>query len=153
MKSTPQVLAALNGLLADELAAISQYTVHASMAERWGYDKLSEYIEQRARGEMKHADILIGRILFLEGTPIVKLGQVSIGATAEEALGRDLAAEGRAVAGYNRAIKLCEEHDDGATREILEHILAEEDQHVFDIEALLLQIKQMGVSNWLSTQS
>src|SRR4030067_371741 len=110
MKGNEKILATLNELLAEELTAISQYMVHSEMCDNWGYAKLHKAIEKQAIDEMKHAEWLIGRILFLEGTPIVsKLGRISIGADASKQLASDHALELGAIKAYNQAIKLAGE--------------------------------------------
>lgn len=153
MKGNKKLLEKLNMLLADELSAISQYMVHAEMAEEWGYEKLHEHFQKRAIDEMKHAEMLIKRIIFLEGRPIVsKLNPINIGAEVPKQLDNDLAAEMGAVANYNAVIKIAGEVDDFATREMLEHILLDEDRHVNDIEERQDQIHHMGIAMFLSTQ-
>jgi bacterioferritin len=153
MKGNVQLLKALNGLLADELGAINQYMVHAEMVENWGYMKLGKMLQARAVTEMKHAEKLIGRILFLEGTPVVsKLSDIHIGADVPKQFENDHAAEIGAVKSYNAAIKLAVEVADNATKEILDAILNDEDQHVDEIEAQQDQIKQMGLPQYLSLQ-
>ena len=153
MKGDPKVLKVLNNLLADELTAINQYMVEAEMCENWGLDKLGDREQKRAITEMKHAESLIARILFLEGTPVVsKLNDIHIGADVPKQLDNDLAAEMTAVKGYNAAIKLCVEVGDNATRELLEHILKDEDAHVDEIEEQQDRIEQMGLQVYLGTQ-
>jgi bacterioferritin len=153
MKGNAQLLKALNGLLADELTAINQYMVHSEMVENWGYEKLGKRIQARAVAEMKHAEKLIGRILFLEGTPTVsKLNDIHIGAEVPKQFENDLGAEMGAVKGYNAGIKLAVEVADNATKELLESILKDEDGHVDDIEAQLDQITQMGLPQYLTNQ-
>ena len=153
MKGNAQLIQALNGLLADELAAISQYMVHAEMDENWGYEKLNKMIRARAVTEMKHAEKLIERILFLEGIPVVnKLSAIHIGADVPKQFNNDLAAEIGAVRSYNAAIKLAVKVDDNATKEILDSILNDEDGHVDEIETQQDQIKQMGLPQYLSRQ-
>jgi bacterioferritin len=153
MKGNEQLLKALNGLLADELAAINQYMVHAEMVENWGYTKLGKMIQTRAITEMKHAEKLIARILFLEGIPIVnKLSEIHIGADVPKQFEADYGAEVGAVKAYNAAIKLAVEVSDNATKEILDSILNDEDAHVDEIEAQQDQIKQMGLPQYLSIQ-
>ena len=144
----------LNGLLADELTAINQYVVHAEMAENWGYGKLKKSVGARSMTEMKHAEKLIERILFLEGTPAVgELNKIHIGADVPRQYANDLAAEMTAVANYNRAVKLATDLGDNATREMLAGILKDEDGHVNEIEEKLGQIKQMGVQQFLAIQA
>ena len=153
MKGDPKLLATLNALLADELTAISQYMVHSEMAEAWGYKKLHEAFEKRAIDEMKHAETLIGRILFLEGTPTVsKLNKMTIGADVPKQLAGDRGLEMGAVKAYNEAIILAGEVKDFATRQILEKILADEDRHIDQIEEMQDQIQQMSLQIFLSTQ-
>ena len=153
MKGNEKLLGTLNSLLSDELTAISQYMVHSEMCANWGYEKLHKHFEKRAVDEMKHAEKLIGRILFLEGTPIVnKLGRMAIGADASKQLASDHALEAGAIKAYNQAIKLAGDVDDFATREILEHILQDEDTHIDRIEELQDQIGHMTLPLFLTTQ-
>ena len=153
MKGNEKLLKTLNVLLADELTAINQYMVHAEMCESWGYSKLHEAIQARAITEMKHAETLIGRILFLEGKPNVgTLNDIHIGDDAPKMMVNDLAAEMRAVKAYNSAIKLATEVADNATKEILDGILGDEDGHVDEIEEQRDQIEQMGLAIYLSTK-
>jgi bacterioferritin len=153
MKGNQKVIDVLNFLLADELTAISQYMVHAEMCANWRYEKLAEAIEKRAIGEMKHAEKHIGRILFLEGRPIVSnLNKINIGADVQAILANDHAAELGAIREYNKAIKLCTEEADNGTREILEDILEDEEEHIDWIEAQQDQISQMSIQNYLVEQ-
>jgi bacterioferritin len=154
MKGEPKVLEVLNSLLADELTAISQYMVHAEMCDNWGYEKLHKTIEKRAIDEMKHAEKLIARILFLEGTPIVsKLNEIRVGSDVPKMFDSDHNAEAGAIRNYNSGILLCGESRDFATREILERILNEEDAHIDGIEVVQDEIVQMGIQVFLSTQT
>jgi bacterioferritin len=154
MKGHDKVLAVLNGFLADELTAISQYMVHSEMCANWQYMKLHEVTEKRAIGEMKHAEKLIARILFLEGKPAVSLlNKISIGDTVEQQLKNDLAAEVGAIQGYNAGIKTCLEVGDGGSRELIEDNLEDEEQHLDWLEAQLDQITQMGLQNYLLAQT
>ena len=153
MKGNQELVNVLNSLLADELSAINQYMVHSEMCANWGYKKLHERIEKRAIEEMKHAEILIARILFLEGVPIVsQLKEIHIGAGVEKQFAHDHAAEKGAVEAYNAAIVLAGEVRDFATREILEQILSDEDRHIDSIEESQDQIAQMTLPVFLSTQ-
>jgi bacterioferritin len=153
MKGEQKVIDTLNSLLADELTAINQYMVHAEMCENWGYNKLGGVIQKRAIEEMKHGEKLIGRILFLEGIPIVsELKKMHIGADVPKMFAGDHLLESGAIEAYNSAIKLCGDAKDFATREILESILNDEDKHIDDIEAVQDEIKQMGLQVFLSTQ-
>ena len=153
MKGNPELIDALNSLLSDELTAINQYMVHSEMADDWGYHKLHEYFEKRAIDEMKHAEKLIGRILFLEGQPVVSnLKKVHIGSDVEKQLAFDHSAEEGAIEEYNEAILLAGKVKDFATREILEDILNDEDHHIDEIEELQDQISHMTLPIFLSTQ-
>lgn len=153
MKGNQKLIEVLNSLLADELTAINQYMVHSEMCANWGYEKLHKRIEKRAITEMKHAEKLIGRILFLEGIPIVSnLREMHIGSDIPKQLDNDHAAEEGAIKAYNEAIRLAGEVNDFATREILEHILNDEDQHIDEIEELQDQISHMTLHVFLSTQ-
>ena len=153
MKGNEKLIATLNSLLADELTAINQYMVHSEMCDNWGYEKLHQHFEKRAIDEMKHAEKLIGRILFLEGMPIVSdLRKIDIGSDVPKQLSNDHAAETEAIKAYNDAIKLSGEVGDFATREILEGIISEEDKHIDDIEELQDQIEQMTLQLFLTTQ-
>lgn len=153
MKGNDKLIDKLNFLLADELTAINQYMVHSEMCANWGFQKLHESLEKRAIDEMKHAEKLIGRILFLEGTPIVStLNNIHIGPDVAKQISNDRSAEEGAIKAYNEAIKLASEVGDNATKEMLEHILLDEDAHIDRIEELLDQINLMGIQVFLSTQ-
>ena len=153
MKGDEKVLAKLNQLLAEELTAINQYMVHAEMCENWGYKRLYESVYKRAIKEMKHAEKLIERILFLEGTPTVsQLNPIIIGSDVPKQLQSDVDAEYGAVKSYNEGIEICVATSDNATRDVLEEILADEDGHVDDIETLQSQIGQMGLETFLNAQ-
>lgn len=153
MKGNQEILATLNMLLADELTAINQYMVQSEMCADWGYEKLHEAIEKRAIDEMKHAEKLIGRILFLEGKPIVSnLNKINIGATVDAQHKNDHEAEEMAIKAYNDAIKLAVELGDNGTRDLLEEILEDEEEHIDWIETQLDQIEQMGLQVYLGEQ-
>jgi bacterioferritin len=153
MKGDPKLIESLNANLADELTAINQYIVHAEMCDNWGYGKLHDHFEKRAIDEMKHVGMLIARILFLDGTPIVtKLNPIHIGSDVPKMFQNDHAAEEVAIKGYNEAIKLAGDVKDFATREILEHILNDEDAHIDAIEENQDQIGQMTIGIYLSTK-
>ena len=143
----------MNSLLSDELTAINQYMVHSEMCANLGYEKLHKDFEKRAIEEMKHAEELIGRILFLEGRPTVSvLEKMAIGADVHIQLAGDHSLEMGAIKTYNAAIKQAGDESDFATREILEHILQDEDRHIDGIEELQDQIEQMTLPIFLSTQ-
>jgi bacterioferritin len=153
MKGNELILKSLNELLADELTAINQYMVHSEMCAGWGYQKLHESSEARAIEEMKHAEKLIGRILFLEGIPVVsELKKIFIGADVEKQLRNDVTAETEAIQAYNTAIKLCMEQSDFGSRKLLESILNDEEEHIDWLEAQLEQISHMGIEGYLGSQ-
>ena len=153
MKGNDKIIEKLNALLADELTAINQYMVHSEMCANWGYKRLHEAIEKRAIVEMKHAEKLIGRMIFLEGKPVVStLNKINIGPEVESQLKNDWTAEEGAVKAYNDGIRLAVEIGDNGTRELLESILTDEEDHIDWIEAQLDQIKQMGIQNYLVEQ-
>ncbi|MFZ5828919.1 MAG: bacterioferritin [Planctomycetota bacterium] len=154
MKGSPELIAKLDELLAEELTAINQYMVHSEMCANWGYDRLHDRIEKRAFQEMKHAEKLIQRILFLEAQPTVsKLNPIHVGSDVPKQFRSDLDSEMNAVRMYNEAILLADQVKDGATRQILESILNDEDDHVDWLEEQLDQIEQMGPQLYLSTQT
>ncbi|MEI8242520.1 MAG: bacterioferritin [bacterium] len=154
MKGNDKVIQQLNERLADELTAISQYIVHAELCENWGYEKLHGAIKKRAIEEMKHAEKLIARIVFLEGKPIVsELRKMHIGADVEKQHRNDWQAEVDAVAAYNGDIRICLEQGDNGTRELFESLLKDEENHVDWLEAQLDQIQQMGIQNYLVEQT
>lgn len=151
MKGNEKVIDKLNFLLADELTAVSQYMVHAEMCTNWGYARLAEVIEKRAVDEMKHAEKHIGRILFLEGRPIVSsLNSMHIEADVAAQFKSDHGAEEGAIKAYNEAIQLCDKLGDAGTREMLEDILQDEEEHIDWLETQLDQIEQVGIQNYLA---
>jgi bacterioferritin len=153
VKGNDKIIERLNARLADELTAINQYMVHAEMCENWGYERLHELIEKRAITEMRHAEKLIARILFLEGLPIVsELNQMNIGANVEAQFKSDWQAEYDAIQNYNSDIRAAAEYGDNGTHELLKSILVEEETHIDVIEAQLDQISQMGSQNYLVEQ-
>jgi bacterioferritin len=153
MKGNDKIIGHLNARLAEELTAVNQYMVHAEMCDNWGYKELAEAIEKRAVDEMKHAEKLIARILFLDGRPIVSnLNQISIGPEVANMHENDREAEDGAIKAYNDSIRLAAELGDNATRALLESILKDEEDHIDWLEAQLDQIKQMGIQNYLAQQ-
>jgi bacterioferritin len=153
MKGNARIIKMLNELLADELTAINQYIVHSEMCANWGYEKLHKASEKRAIEEMKHAEKLIERILFFEGKPMVsKLNKITIGESVEIQHKNDITAESGAIKSYNDAIKLAAELGDNGSREILEDILRDEEEHIDWLEAQIDQIAQMGIKNYLVEQ-
>jgi bacterioferritin len=153
MQGDPKIIDLLNTLLADELTAINQYMVHSEMCADWTYEELHEAIEARAIQEMKHAEKLIGRILFLEGIPIVTvLNKIHIGADVESQHKNDAIAELDAIKDYNKGIRLAVEVGDNGTRDLLETILKDEEEHLDWIEAQIELIRQMSIQNYLVEQ-
>ena len=154
MKGDAKVLKTLNTLLAEELTAINQYMVHSEMCDNWGYEKLHKAIEKQAIDEMRHAEWLIGRILFLEGTPTVsKLNPMHIGKNVKAMVTADYDAEVAAVKAYNEGIKLAVSVGDNGTRDLLTKILKDEEAHVDWAEMQRDQIEQMGLENYLTNQT
>jgi bacterioferritin len=154
MKGNEQLLTVLNQLLADELTAISQYMVHSEMCDSWGYDKLHKAIERQAKDEMHHAEWLIRRIIFLEGTPVIsKLNPIKIGQSVVDMVGNDQEAEVAAVRAYNEAIAMARDAGDQATADLLLQILKMEEGHADWAEMQRAQIEQMGLQNYLTNQS
>src|SRR3954447_15374254 len=136
MKGNPKVIAALNEALKEELTAINQYFLHAEMCENWHYSRLGDYIKKQSIDEMKHAEVLIERILFLDGTPnLTELMQLSIGKNVKEQLESDLKLEINAVGMYNRFVAVARDAGDNASRELFERLLKNEEEHVDWLEA------------------
>jgi bacterioferritin len=153
MKGNKKIIGELNARLADELTAINQYMVHSEMCDNWGYKRLHAAIEKRAIEEMKHAERLIARIIFLEGIPTVSnLNKIAIGATVDQQHQNDWAAEKDAIKFYNDDIRLAVEAGDNGTRELCESILKDEEDHIDWLEAQIDQIKQMGIQIYLAEQ-
>lgn len=154
MKGNDRILTVLNELLADELTAISQYMVHSEMCDHWGYETLHKAIEKQAIDEMHHAEWLIGRLLFLEGKPIVsKLNPMKLAGDIPGMIGNDQEAEMGAVRAYNAGIRLAHEVDDQATADLLTEILKMEEGHFLWAEQQRAQIEQMGLESYLSIQT
>jgi bacterioferritin len=154
MKGNPKVIQILNDRLAEELTAISQYMVHSEMCANWGFQKLHEAIEKQAIDEMKHAETLIGRILFLEGSPTVsKLHKIKIGKSVEQIVSVDEDAELDAVKAYNASIAAAADAGDNSTADMLTKILGDEERHVEWGETQRELIRQMGLQNYLATQA
>lgn len=154
MKGNRKLVAVLNQLLADELTAISQYMVHSEMCDNWGYEKLHKAIEGQAKDEMHHAEWLIQRIIFLEGTPeVTRLNAMKIGKTVADMVTSDQEAELGALRSYNDAIALARDVGDHATADLLTKILKMEEGHVDWAEKQRAQIGQMGLESYLSLQT
>jgi len=152
MKGSRKVIEELNKALREELTAINQYFLHAEMCENWGYDRLSEYIKKQSIGEMKHAEALMERILFLDGTPSMKPLELTIGKHVEEMLQSDLDLELSAVKAYNAAIQIAVAEKDNGSRDLLVVLLKDEEDHVDWLEAQMHQIKELGYERYLTMQ-
>jgi bacterioferritin len=153
MKGDATIIETVNALLADELTAINQYMVQSEMCANWGYERLHKSIEKHALDEMKHAEKLIARIIFLEGNPTVsKLNAINIGADVETMHKNDQASETTAVRAYNEGIQRCVQAGDNGSRELLESILKDEENHLDWLDAQIDQIKQMGIQLYLAEQ-
>jgi bacterioferritin len=154
MKGNEKVLTVLNSLLADELTVVNQYMVQSEMCANWGYSKLHAAIRKQAMDEMLHAEWLIERILFFDGSPTVsKLNPMKIGKTVSEMITNDDNTELNVVREYNEAIKLAHEVDDEGTVELLTQLLKMEEGHVDWAEIQRAQIEQMGLENYLASQN
>ena len=153
MRGNDQVIAQLNIALKEELTAINQYFLHAEMCHNWGYHKLGDYIKKQSIDEMKHAEELIERLLFLDATPKMDYMDLSIGADVKQQLEADLKLELNAVEMYNTAVKVSREAGDDTSRALFSKLLTDEEQHVDWLEAQLSQIKEMGYGQYLSNQT
>ncbi len=152
MEPNPRVIETLNGLLKAELTSINQYMVHAEMAEDWGYETYGKTEERTAIDEMKHAEKLIARILFLGGKPVVtQMDEIRIGKDLPSMLANDQVLEQAGIDGYNQGIKVMVEEKDNGTKQLLESILEEEENHIDFFEEQLDQIDQMGLPYYLIT--
>lgn len=153
MKGNEKVIKRLNQLLADELTAIGQYMVHSEMCANWGYGKLHDVIKKRAIEEMKHAEKLIERILFLEGDPDVSgMQKVEIGKDVAQQFKNDRDSEAEANKAYNDAIRLCYDVGDNGTLDLLKTILVDEEVHLDWLETQLSLVDQIGNKNYLVEQ-
>ena len=153
MKGNSEIIEILGEVLSAELTAVNQYFIHAKMNQNFGYTKLASYMRQESIGEMKHADVVIERILFLDGVPdLQKYMKIKVGKNIEEMLNNDLEVEFSAVERLNRGIEVAIKHKDNGSRELLEKILISEEEHIDWIEAQITIIKDIGVSNYLSQQ-
>jgi bacterioferritin len=152
MKGSPQVLEELNKALREELTAINQYFLHAEMCENWGYERLSEYIKMQSIGEMKHAEALMERILFLDGSPTMKPLELTVGRNVQEMLQSDLDLELGAVKDYNAAIQVAVAEKDNGSRDLFVQLLKDEESHVDWLEAQVHQIKELGYERYLTMQ-
>jgi bacterioferritin len=152
MKGNPKVIVELNKALREELTAINQYFLHAEMCENWGYNKLSEFIKKQSIGEMKHAEVLIERILFLDGSPSMQPLELTVGGSVKAMIESDLALEIGAVKQYNDAIALATKEGDNGSRDLLVTLLKDEESHVDFLEAQMHLIKELGYERYLTMQ-
>jgi bacterioferritin len=153
MKGSPEIIKLLNEVLRKELTGINQYFIHSKMCRNWGYSVLAEHAWNESIGEMKHADQLIERILFLEGAPNVQAyDKIQVGSTVKQQLENDRGLEQAALTVLKPGIKTCLETQDDATRELLEHIVVDEEHHIDWIETQLHQIREIGNENYLAQQ-
>ena len=153
MNGNPQIIDLLNEVLTTELTAVNQYFLHARMAENWGYERLGKKIYDESIGEMKHADRLVKRVLFLGGLPnLQRLGKVNVGESVPEMLRLDLELELGSQKRLNEGIEQCRASGDNGSRETLEHILHDTEEHVDWLEAQLELMKQVGEPNYLAQQ-
>jgi bacterioferritin len=154
MKGNAKVLEVLNEALSEELTAINQYILHSEMCENWGFDKLASLIKKESIDEMKHAELLIERTLFLDGTPnMTKYRKLNIGATVPAMIENDLNLEYEAVEMYNRLIEVSVAAKDNGSAELFKKLLKDEEGHVDGLEEQLDQIKAMGLENYLVAQT
>jgi bacterioferritin len=153
MKGNPKVIEQLNRALREELTAINQYFLHAEMCENWGYGKLSRYIKKQSIDEMKHAETLMERILFLDGTPSMDQLALTIGSNVKGMIESDLKLEIEAVSMYNEAVRIAFENKDNGTRDLFVDLLKDEEEHVDWLEAQLHQIEEIGYERYLTTQT
>src|SRR5690242_15916329 len=153
MRGNAQVIAQLNLALKEELTAINQYFLHAEMCHNWGYHALGDYIKKQSIDEMKHAEELIERLLFLDATPSMELMELSIGQNVKAQLEADLKLEINAVAMYNKAVQIARDNADDASRDLFAKLLRDEEEHVDWLEAQMHQIQEMGYERYLSNQT
>ena len=153
MKGNPTVLEHLNRALRDELTAINQYFLHAEMSENWGYKKYSKYIKKQSMDEMRHAELLMERIVFLDGMPKMEPMGLTIGKTVRDMIESDLQLEHEAVASYNESIRVCVENGDNGSRDLFMRLLKDEEGHVDWLESQVHQINEIGYERYLITQT
>lgn len=153
MKGSPEVISMLNELLQGELAAINQYFLHASLCKKWGYMRLYKTIYDESIEEMKHAEQLIDRILFLESSPTVNAAvKITIGKNVKEIFENDLALEKEGLPDLRKAVTLCFEKADTGTRELIEHILVAAEEHIQWLESQVFVLQQVGYENYCAQQ-
>jgi len=153
MKGNPDILSLLNDILTNELTSINQYFIHAKMCDNWGYERLAKKVHDESIEEMKHADELIERVLYLEGVPnLQKLNKLQVGQTVEEQLKSDLGLEKAAIDLFNKGIQKARDLGDNGTEELLSDMLTDEEEHANWLEAQLELISQVGLQNYLAEQ-
>jgi bacterioferritin len=152
MKGNDTVIARLNDALREELTAINQYFVHAEMCHNWGYHRLGNYIKKQSIGEMKHAEELLERILFLDGIPAMEPLPLKIGADVKAQIESDLRLEVNATKMYNESVRLAREAGDNGSADLFERLLKDEEEHVDFLEAQMHQIGQLGYERYLAQQ-
>ena len=153
MRGNDKVIALLNEALREELSAINQYFLHAEMCHNWGYHRIGDYIRKQSIDEMKHAEKLIERILFLDATPKMEYLALTVGQSVKAQLEADLKLEHNAVAMYNKAVKEARDASDDASADLFRMLLKDEEEHVDWLEAQLHQIKEIGYERYLSVQT
>jgi bacterioferritin len=153
MKGNPKVIEQLNLALGEELTAINQYFVHAEMCENWGYTKLAKQNKMHSIGEMKHAEKLMERILFLDATPNMEPLALTIGGTVRAQIESDLKLELGAVVTYNQAVRIATEEMDNGSRDLFVALLKDEEEHADWLEAQMHQINELGYERYLSIQT
>jgi bacterioferritin len=153
MKGNPKVIEQLNHALREELTAINQYFIHAEMCENWGYDRLAKQIKTRSIVEMKHAESLIERVLFLDGAPSMEPLALSIGKNVKDMAESDLKSEIEAIALYNEAARVAAEEKDNGSRDLFIRLLKAEEEHLDELEIELHQIAELGYERYLTTQT
>jgi len=153
MKGDPKIIEMLQEVLKAELTAINQYFLHAEMAENWGYEALAKHTRKESIEEMRHAEVLMERILYLDGTPtMTELFKINVGPNVEQQMKNDLELEYTAVKRLNAFVRAANDLHDAGTRELFEHILTDEEEHIDYLEAQLHAIKEMGIQNYLAQQ-
>ena len=152
MKGSPKVIEELNKALREELTAINQYFLHAELCENWGYEKLSEYIKMQSIGEMKHAEALMERILFLDGSPTMKPLELTVGKNVKDMLQSDLDLELGAVKDYNVAVQVAVAEKDNGSRDLFVQLLKDEEGNVDWLEAQMHLIEELGYERYLTMQ-
>ena len=153
MKGNPKVVAQLNAALKEELSAVNQYFLHAEMCHKWGYHRLGALIKKSSIDEMKHAEKLIERLLFLDSVPKMDYMELNVGTDVKSQLQADYQLELNAVAMYNKAVQVSREEGDDISRELFSLLLKDEEQHVEWLEMQLHQMKELGYETYLSNQS